>query len=347
MLMSAIFAAAMAGLDGVQLRWLRLFSPYGSNFVQIRLVANRTQSLTELDTTPFVTLPMVFSNSHALDFKVLAAYLTVGRYYEFRLGFPYSSYTYFTNSLFVKTYDASSPFVSRVQLSSTNASITVSWVAPEYADGIVGYRLQVLYSGTGNGALTNSQWSASALKVFVLIDVPFSSTRRTITCVNGTASACLSSFTKYVVSIAVIRQVGADSPLVFNVTTAKTVVIATAKRDVAQLFLFAGAISVSFASAGAPTYAVAAPIFDTIFWPAALTNKNNDIRLNLTSSTVQTLWDGTIKIEFSEAEFASLQTMAFAVSAFSTMSFHFGDNHTIAMTYHCLLSRNLVDVVCM
>jgi hypothetical protein len=278
---------------------------------------------------------MVFPNSHALEFKVPIAYLTAGTYYEFRLGFPYSTYTYFTNSLFAKTYDASSPFVSRVQLSSTNASISVSWVAPEYADGIVGYRLQVLSNGTSNGALTNPQWTVSALNVFSSTDVPLSSTSRTITCNDASVSACLNSFTAYVVSIAVIRQRGAEKPTVFYVTTAKTVVIA-AKRDVAQLFLYAGTISVSFASTLALTYPTAVPIANTIFWPATLTNRNDNIRLGLASSTVQTLSDGTIKIMFSESEFASLMTMVFATSAFSTMSFNFAGNRTIVMTYHCL-----------
>ena len=336
----------MVGLDGVQLRWLRLFTPYGSNFVQLRPVVNRTQSLTETDATPFATLPMVFPNSHALEFKVPIAYLAAGTYYEFRLGFPYSAYTYYTNSLFAKTYDASSPFVSRVQLSSTNASISVSWAAPEYVDGIAGYRLQVLYNGTGNGALASPQWTVSALHVFASIDVPLSSTSHTITCSNDSASACLSSFTTYAVSIAVIRQQGNENPAVFYVTTAKTVVIA-AKRDVALLFIYDGGITVSFASSElAPKYATTVPIANTIFWPATLTNKNNDVRLSLTSSSVQTLSDGTIKIVFSESESASLKTMVYAKSAFSAMTFNFGDNRTIAMTYRCLLSCDFVKCVC-
>jgi hypothetical protein len=144
-----------------------------------------------------------------------------------------------------------------------------------------------------------------------------------------------------VVSIAAIRQQGNENPAVFYVTTAKTVEI-VAKHDAAQLFLYGGTASISLASTVAPIYAVAVPIANTIFQPATLTNKNNDIRLSLISSTVQTLSDGTIKIMFTDSEFASLTAMVFATSAFSTMTLNFAGNRSIAMTYHCLSSQLLL-----
>jgi hypothetical protein len=192
----------------------------------------------------------------------------------------------------------------------------------------------VLYNGTGNGALPKPQWTVAALNVFASFDVPVSSTSRTIICIDGTA--CLSSFTTYVVSIAVIRQGTVESPFISYISTARTV-LPIVKRDVANFFYFDASFTLDLAiPIMATAYETAVPLAHSPLAPVFLTNKNNDLHFNLTGSSIQTLSDGKIKIMMTEDEFNSVTVMFVSAPAFSAVTIHFAGKRSIETTFQCL-----------
>ena len=212
----------MPTLDGVQLEWSQLFQPYALNFVQYRKVMNLTQTAAADDLTPFTVLPMVFENS-AQQFVVPQDVLLVGTYYEFRLGFPFPSYTYYTDSVVVMTFDSESPFVNNLVNSTTSTSISLSWEIPEYADGIFSYEVSYYVGDLGNGGVNNPSWNVSALTFLGMMQATLIDSTAVLGCPSGTGPSCLVPYTTYLVQVTVIRKAGPDAPLTVYIATAPTV----------------------------------------------------------------------------------------------------------------------------
>lgn len=306
--------------------------PYEHDFVQYRPVINLTLTATDQEQTPFITLPMVFPNAHTLEFTVPAHVLLPGKHYEFRLGFAFSTYTYYTNQVVAKTFDSSSPFVSHVQMMSTSNSITVSWLEPEYAEHIIGYSLRVLYNQLGNGDATNyRQWNVSMLSVFDSRSLTLSQTSQTITCSSTVSSRCLSPFTTYVLEIAVIRETGHDMPSYYYVSTQKVPVV---KKNTAAFNLHAAHILVSFLN-GVEALPVGTRLVSTAYSPAYITSQNSDLLFGLNRSTIESVSSNVVKITFSEDEYSLILKQLLSLS-FSPLTLHYGQSQTILMSVSCL-----------
>jgi hypothetical protein len=139
----------------VVLQWTETIEPYGLNFIEYRRVMNATVSASYLDYSAFKTLPMPLENAHSLVFKVPDGWFAEGAHYEFRMAYPFSSYTYRTNSIVVKVFDAASRLISSPLVTATSASILVMWTPPEYFSNLIDYFVQIyesLHQGARRGA---------------------------------------------------------------------------------------------------------------------------------------------------------------------------------------------------
>ena len=264
------------------LQWTKLFEPYAQNFVQYRKVANLTASVSESDlATQYTTLSMAFMSGGAKQFMVPSSVLTAGAYYEFRLGFPFLSYTYYTDTLIAKVFDANSPFVNSVNVVASDVLSTVSWEAPEYSVGIVGYRVALLYKIVGNGDIANPQWTADDnLQLVSSSDLPLTQTFMTLGCTSAadvsssSTSPCLVAFTTYLVQISVIRQSGVDSAKNVYFSTLHTQLSA---RNTSTMFLYGAKITIDF-TVSIPVYNNV-PMTFTFLSPLKLHNKRGDLAL--------------------------------------------------------------------
>jgi len=327
--------AATPTLTGVQLQWSHLFTPYIHNFVQYRTIVNQTLSQTMTDfSTPYVTLPMVFENSHTLEFLVPRSALVDGTHYEFRLGYPFSEYTFYTNTLIAKTFDSNSPFVSNIVTSSTNSSIKMSWIQPEYSDGLLGYKVDILYLVGGNGQLTNPQWNVSTLTLAYSYRLSLTDLSLVQGCGADGVTGCLIPYTTYLVQISVIRESGVDKPKAIYVSTSQTPV---EKHDTASIFVYGGRINVNFVSTTA-WYNTSTAISSTMFWPAYIASQLGDIQVNLTSSLVTSVaGSNNVTLTLSSIEYSSLVSQVIASNAYSKMTLYFGGNRTLGLSVYCLL----------
>ena len=320
------------------LQWSYLFEPYSRNFVQYRQVANLTVSTARADfMTPYVTLPMIFSDSHTYSFLIPKAVLANGTYYEFRLGFSFPEYTYYTNTLIAKTFDINSPFVSSVRLLSTNQSITVSWAEPEYSTGIIGYKLSLLYKTLGNGAASTVSWNVSQLMLLQSIQLPLLPTVYTFECDSSNMNACLSPFTSYIVQISVIRESGIDAPRAFSTATLKTVLIHEAK-DTASIYLYGGKVFMSFVVSPQDLSLVDGKTINSTFLsPAFIISRKGDMRLNLTNSVIQSTSSSSLTITFSETEYSILVQQLWTEGfVFTPLFLHYGISSVIPLSTYCL-----------
>ena len=322
------------------LQWTKLFEPYAQNFVQYRKVANLTASVSENDlATQYTTLSMAFMSGGAKQFTVPSHVLDPGAYYEFRLGFPFPSYTYYTNTLITKAFDSNSPFVNSVGAVASDVLSTVSWSAPEYSVGIVGYRVALLYKAAGNGDLVSPQWTASDnLQLVSSNDLPLTQTSITLGCTDVSLSSCLVAFTTYLVQISVIRQSGVDSAKNVYFSTLHTQLSA---HNSSTLFLYGGKITVQF-TAPVPTYNNVS-IGSTFMSPPKLHNKRGDLALTtLNQSRVQSISSTTVEIRLSEAEYnVLLSQITVSTFVYSPMTLTYGSEQAgIAMQPYCLQMSN-------
>ena len=317
-------------LGGVQLQFTLLFEPYALNFVQYRQVANLTLSVSGNDVaTPWLTLPMVF-DSNAHTFLIPTHALLSGTYYELRQGYPFPTYTYFSDSVIAKTFDASSPFVNHVTPIATNESLAVYWQQPEYADGIVGYQVRVLFAGVGNGGLGNASLNVSLLNVFATYQVPLTQTSVFVGCSSGPGNNCLAPSTTYLLEFTVIRQTGSDTPSYVYASTLQTV--AAAVTDF--IFVHGGWIVVDMRHP-IPFYN-GTPITSTVLAPAYVVSSNGNINVTLTaSSTVTSTSNSSMKIAIGDVEYGELVSQL-ALHAYSGLNLVVGDPTWFPLTSYCL-----------
>ena len=319
------------------LQWTRLFETFAQNFVQYRRVANLTQSTTSNDlSTPYTTLSMSFMSATAQQFIVPASTLAAGVFYEFRLGFPFPSYTYYTNTLIAKTFDATSPFVNSLSVNPTDVFATASWHEPEYNSGLVGYRVALFYKQIGNGAISNPQWASDPqLTSVVSLTLPLTQTSVDFGCSDRASASCLPVFTTYLLQISVVRQSGTDSPRSFYFATKPAAIVA---RNTSSMFLYGGKITVHL-TVDVPMYNNT-PIASTLLYPVGLSNKRGDLNLtSLTQSTVQTESKSSLVIFLSNAEYSSLlNQLRLSSFLYSAMSLTFGARQEkISIQPYCLI----------
>jgi hypothetical protein len=321
---------ARSELGGIRLQWSQLYQPYTLNFVQYRPIVNLTLTGPNNDNiAAFKTLSMVFESAFSKEFLIPRVYLGDGAWYEFRLGFVFSDYTAYTNTRTAKTFDASSPFVNSVVFQSTNQSISVSWEAPEYADGIVGYKTQISYLQRG---IVPGPWNTSLSTVLDATQV--SLTHRTVMlgCSSFGTSGCLYPSTTYLIEIAVIRNSGIEKYVPFYYSTVATPMKAT---NMSQLFFRGGSIKMSFVSA-VPRYNNT-PVSLSFLHPLRIGNANNNVNIDLTSSTVLSSSDASLVVWFSIGEFLDLSRQIYLANVFSAMTLYYGSPpNQLHLGHYCL-----------
>jgi serine/threonine protein kinase len=267
-------------LGGVRLQWTMLYQPYTLNFVQYRPVANLTLTGPNDDNiAPFKKLPVIFENSHTKEFLVPQRYLGDGIWYEFRLGFPFSDYTSYTNTRTAKTFDASSSLINSVVTQSTNQSITVSWQAPEYSHGILGYNVELAY--VHFGSIDSSQRELTLVKS---IRLPLTQRLVMFGCLSFIdSSSCLFPATSYFIDVSAIRIGGQDRP--------KRIVVLTEQNPPPSLTLALLSIDYENVSLSVCGFRDAiAPVTSIVIF-FDIISSNNSIRLasNGTQTIVKTM----------------------------------------------------------
>ena len=310
--------------------------------MQYRLVSNLTATATGTElSTGFVTLPMIFEDARTLQFLIPKEALIDGMSYEFRLGFPFPTYTFYTNTIVAKTFDASSPFVSHVQTSSTNSSISVSWDAPEYSDGIVGYSVAILFKTLGNGGSKHLSWHNSDLTNLATLDLALTQTSLTYSCSSGEMS-CITPYTTFKVEISVIRETGQDTPTSVFVATSRTVIEAEHK-DIALYFFYGKTVTLTFVDA-VPYFSSDTVITSTFLHPAYLRTAVGEVHFQFINSTVQSLSSNTMRISMPQDEWAVLYDQTNNNRTFSTATFYYGSGKSIPVSYYCLCTCEMISV---
>ena len=314
-----VLTGATAQLDGVVLQWTRTIEPHGLNFVEYRRVENLTRTISELDYSPYLTLPMTFESGNTRVFKVPKEWLEEGAHYEFRMAYPFLHYTYLTNSLVVKTFDASSPFVSSVTWMATHERMELTWKAPEHSAGLIGYDVRILYKAKGNGDLLSPLWVPSELTVLGQTQVDLISRVVTIGCrtEGSKLSVCLTPFTIYYVELSVIREGGADAPRHFYIPTTLA-----DKRlsDYAEFSVYSGIVLVHFAHNVSTEYAAGTMIASTILNGSSLVSKQGDFSLSLNNSVVESVSSSELRISIGQSELSSFVTRVL-LSPFTSSGF--------------------------
>ena len=298
---------------------------------------NATVTAAYLDYSTYLTLPMVFDNARSLVFKVPKQWLADGTYYEFRMAYPFLSYTYRTNSLVVKTFDASSPFVSSVTWTSTHDEITLNWKAPEYSSGLIGYKIRVLYQQEGNGDQLNPSWTASELTVLGEAKVDLGTTSVTIGCNAASAqlTECLATYTIYYVEVSVIREDGIDEPSHYYIYTT---LLDKSSYDHCEVYIYTGDVFVSLVSSIGWMSNDTVEIGASPFAGARITSPSGDLVVELAHSTVRSMSATQIKIVLSHEEYESMLTQIdrFTYSFTSLSLVYAGGNKSMPMLEFCM-----------
>lgn len=312
-----------------------MFDPYALNFVQYRAVPNLTLVVTGVDMdTPYVTLPMVFVNSHSLTFTIPRATLAEGVYYEFRLGFPFPAYTFYSNTRVTKTFDANSPFVSHVQTSSTNSSVSVAWQAPEYLDGLVGYIVSVSVRETGNGGSSGSGWGKSDGTLVTMQTVPLSQLEFSYGCATWNAINCLVSYTTYLVDIAVLRERGVDEAKSVFVATQRTVV-PVVRTNTAAFYYNSKIVNMTFVDA-IPFYNATTTAAASFLNPLSIATASGDVNVTLTATTLISISATAISITINGPEYTKISAGVLASAMLTPFVMKYGANGTVVpVTYAC------------
>jgi hypothetical protein len=150
---------------------------------------------------------MPLENAHSLVFKVPDGWFAEGAHYEFRMAYPFSSYTYRTKSIVVKVFDAAPRLISSPLVTATSAVIHVMWTPPEYFSNLIGYFMQIYESlprGVRRAALNEKLIGGLTLSLI--------QTSPSIGCTESPELPCLTPFTNYRIAVPAIRDDGTDDP---------------------------------------------------------------------------------------------------------------------------------------
>ena len=304
--------------------------------MQYRELTNLTTTETRQDDgAQFTTIAMVFQNPFTLEFTVLNEFLNPGTSYQFRLGFPFPSYTFYSNTLIAKTFDSNSPLVSYLTTSSTSSSIHASWEVPEYTNGIIGYRARIYVSAYDNGGIENPTFDSSTATIVQSADLSLSETSFTFGCSGNDTKNCLHPYTMYYIEIGVVHDGSGDSIKSFYVAT-QVYVAPIVLRDAAVMFLHGQTITVTLLNP-VPAYGTPTGIESTFLYPAMLTSADGAINMALSDSSVVSESDLTVKITMTVAEYSLLVSSMYSKSAFSTLFLKYGSSgKKIQLSYYCL-----------
>ena len=329
-------AGAKASLDGVELQWTKTIVPYGLNFMEYRRVSNLSVAVHGLDVSPYLTLPMVFDSADSLVFKVPKILLAEGAHYEFRMAYPFTSYTYRTNSIIVKTFDASSSFVSSVTWTSTHNEIKLSWKAPEHSAGLIGYKVRVLYQQEGNGDQLNPSWTASELTALGETQVDLATTSATIGCDAASAqlTECLATYTIYYVEVSVIREGGTDEPRHFYIYTT---LLEKSSYDHIEVYIYNGDMFMTLVEPIGWMSNGTVEIGASPFAGARFQSPSGDLVVELEHSTVRSMSATQIKIVLSHEEYESMRAQIYRFNfTFMSLSLVYaGGNKSMPMLEFC------------
>jgi hypothetical protein len=250
---------------------------------------------------------------------------------------PFSSYTYRSNSLFVKTFDASSPYVSSVTWTSTHDEITLSWKAPEHSAGLIGYEIRVLYDEEGNGDHLDPSWAASELTVLEEAKVDLSATSVTVGCnaVSAQLKECLTTYTIYYVEISVIREDGTDAPRHFYIYTT---LLEKSSYDHSEVYIYTGDVFVTLVTPIGWMSNGTVGIGASPFAGARIASPSGDLVVELVHSTVRSMSATQLKIELSHEEYDSMLTQIdrFEFSFTSLSLVYAGGNKSMPMLEFCM-----------
>ncbi len=263
---------------GVLLSWDHLLRPVSLNFVQYRLISNITAARAFGSSNAFTTLDLSFRHADQKEAFIPISLLAAGQHYEFRMGFPYVGFTYYSNSQFVKTFGAGSGYVGQVQWTSTNETIRVWWEAPEDTEGLIGIRVQLCLKEKGNGRLKSPSWSDDELVLVRSVELSAVSEIVELGCQSGPVS-CLYPNTFYAIDIVTHRSTSVSLTKRVYAST-KAPVVSSAPQDTAKVYSWAEGITLSFVEPISVSYPVGTPLTQTFLHPAYVKNKDISILLN-------------------------------------------------------------------
>jgi hypothetical protein len=224
-----------------------------------------------------------------------------GRFYEFRLGYRFPSYTYFSNVITIQTLSNSSLLVAKLHASTTNQSALITWAPPEYIADVVGYHVFVSFLASGSaGASTIGDFASIGFSESIFL--PLMQNSIFIGCLDNTldGSQCLSPFSSYLIRVAVITSKAPQKPssLVF---TTKATVTPTERFDEASFYALAGLITLTFV-AEMPVIADTTPIAASFLNQSVIVSQDGGFRLALLSATVRSRSSTVINVHLSLAE---------------------------------------------
>ncbi len=307
--------------------------------MQYREVANLTVTRSANDvSTPFTTLPMLFTSASTREFVVPISVLKPGVYYEFRLGFPFTTHTYYTNSMLAKTFGPTSRVVANVVIKPSDTAVRLSWDAPENTIGFVGYRLAVYYSKLRNGAAKPFSPDADTrgLALFSSIEIVYALAAATFGCTNRSEPVpCLTPYTHYLMYFSVLRADGPDDVRTLPFTTLHDLQMSNSSA----LFLYGATLALTLTTT-LPVYANT-PLGASLLYPVYLNNTNGDVTLALSEEgTVNSVSPSSVRISLVGADYDSLRAQLLAASLeFSPFSLFFGqESYRVPVSIYCLCS---------
>ncbi len=313
--------AANPLLGGVLLQWTTLLQPYYRNFIEYRPIANLTAAYAQKDNLPFMRFPFSFSSFNTRRAELRNNSLLVpGVVYEFRMAYTAPSYVYYTNSQYGRIYGINSTKVRGLKSSSSDSSVFLSWNAPEFVSGLLGYQVR-LYIG-------------STIQTF---NMTRTSLMFSYYCNSG---VCLQPETAYNLSVACIRDRGIDSPLMLTVTTQAIPAgienqPGSPSVTKAEFRLFTEQIVLTFVY---PTisYGHDTVVAATFLFPLRLSTLRQGVNLTLSTSTVVSISATSLVIKLKTPESTQLLDQLRSISVFSPLMLYYGDGQAIKVTYICL-----------
>jgi hypothetical protein len=295
------------------LQWTTLLQPYYCNFIEYRNIANLTMAYSQMDTTPFIRFPFSFSSFNTRRAELRNNSLLVpGVVYEFRLAYTAPSYVYYTNSQYGRIYGINSTFVQGVKSFSTNESIILTWNAPEFVSGLLGYQVRL--------------YNVSTMHV---VDIPRTVLSFDFDCENG---VCLQPEMTYNISVACIRDRGIDSPLAITVATQAT------PKDRSNKAEFSPHLEQFVLNFTHPTvnYDHDTIVSATFLNPLRLSTLRQGLNLTLSISTVVSISPTSLKLKLKAPESTQLSTQLNEISVHSPLLLYFGDGQVVRVAYTCL-----------
>jgi hypothetical protein len=283
--------------------------------------------------TAFRSLP-VPRDGNVKFFNIPQHFLDDDAIYEFRVGQQLPTHSMFSDILTTRTMSADAASVSNLKAVASTQSVTVSWTAPRFTVGMIGYRVELLQCSPQSGCELIDSRSLSVSTVSVEFGC-------------GSVRGCLVPHTAYEVRVNVVR----DDVQMNSVSSKQFVTSSIAhshrfdrssanKAEMSAVFFALGStITLTFTSP-VPQYNNT-PLSQTILFPFALLRAQQNISQHLTDSIVSSSSNTTLVVTLSDHDFNDFEDSVFDVDLpFSRLQFQFGANaETVDVRYYCLIDR--------